>query len=53
MIVPALELNSKARVESQINRISKYRAGKFSANRLDDSEEIKKNIDNLDRELSA
>lgn len=47
--MPAIELNSKLRVERQIERIKRYRAGKFSANRIDDSDEIKKNIDNLDR----
>ncbi len=51
--MPALELGAKARLERQMERIARYRMGKYSGNRIDDAEEIRKNIENLERELEA
>ena len=42
--MPAIELAAKRRIARQVKRITKYRAGNYSANRMDDNEEIQKNI---------
>ncbi len=51
IFMPAVELAAKKRIARQAKRIRKYRAGNYSANRMDDNEEIKKNIENLEREV--
>ena len=50
-LVPEVTMNAKERITRQIKRINKYRAGLFSASRLDDNADIRRNIENLEFEI--
>ena len=50
-LIPEVALGAKERIMRQIKRINKYRAGLFSASRLDDNADIRRNIENLEMEI--